>query len=81
MLMPRIHCKNCEKLVGFNLELLSGDIGPSVYKCRSCEDVMSSGRSEWLWHGRRQKKRYKVISLIASIVIGGGLYGGIVVRD
>jgi xanthine/uracil permease len=31
---------------------------------------MSSGRSEWLWHSRSQKNRYKLISLIASIIFG-----------
>ncbi len=70
MLMPRIICNNCNKLLGFNVEALSGDIGPSVYKCRSCEDCMSSGRSEWLWHSRPQKNRYKMVSIIFAIVYG-----------
>ena len=70
MLMPRIICQNCNKLLGFNVEALSGDIGPSVYKCRSCEDCMSSGRSEWLWHSRRQRNRYKMVSLILAVVFG-----------
>lgn len=70
MIMPRIHCHNCRTLIGFNLSWISGDIGPSVYKCRSCEDVMSSDRSEWLWHGRDQKTRYKTMSLVIAIVYG-----------
>lgn len=70
MLMPRIICQNCERLLGFNVEALSGDIGPSVYKCRSCKDMMKSGRSEWLWHSRDQRNQYKFISLIFSLFFG-----------
>ncbi|WP_068267158.1 hypothetical protein [Rubripirellula obstinata] len=31
---------------------------------------MSSGRSEWLWHSRPQKNRYKLVSTIFAIVFG-----------
>lgn len=31
---------------------------------------MSSDRSEWLWHGRDQKTRYKTMSLAIAIVYG-----------
>jgi hypothetical protein len=31
---------------------------------------MPSNRSEWLWHGRDQKIRYKMISLVMAIIYG-----------
>ena len=38
---------------------------------------MSSGRSEWLWHSRRQKNRYKRISAIWSVIFGAICAGGL----
>ena len=73
--MPRQKCQSCHSTIGFDLPALSGGIGPTMYKCRSCETVIKSGKSEWLWHSRQQREQFKRVSLAIAVLIGGVVAG------